>query len=123
MPLDTPILFAATTDAKRARAFYEEVLGLRLVADDQFALVFEVGKLSLRIQKVAQKPKIEYTVLGWMVPDIGAEVRRLSKAGVQFSRYAGLDQDQHGVWRSPTGAKVAWFSDPDGNTLSLTQRA
>ena len=122
MRLDTPILFAATTDANRARVFYEGVLGLRLLADDQFALVFEVGTLSLRIQKVAQKPKIEYTVLGWMVPDIEAEVRHLSKAGVQFSRYTGMDQDQHGVWRSPSGAKIAWFSDPDGNTLSLTQR-
>ena len=121
MPLDTPILFAATTDPSRARAFYEGVLGLRLLTEDQFALVFEVGKLSLRIQKVAQKPKIEYTVLGWLVPDIEAEVRRLAKAGVQFSRYAGMDQDQLGVWRSPSGARIAWFSDLDGNTLSLTQ--
>jgi catechol 2,3-dioxygenase-like lactoylglutathione lyase family enzyme len=123
MPLDIPILFAATTDAERSRAFYENVLGLRLLGDDRFALVFKVGELSLRIQKVAHKPKIEYTVLGWSVSDIGAEVQRLTNAGVHFSRYDGLGQDEHGVWRSPTGAKVAWFSDPDGNTLSLTELA
>ena len=122
MPLDTPILFAATTDAKRARVYYEEVLGLPLVADDHFALVFKVGALVLRIQKVAHKPKIDYTVLGWMVSDIEAEIRRLTRAGVRFSRHEGLDQDKLGVWRSPTGAKVAWFSDPDGNTLSLTEQ-
>jgi catechol 2,3-dioxygenase-like lactoylglutathione lyase family enzyme len=123
MPLDTPILFAATTDAERSRVFYENVLGLLLVSDDQFALVFKVGALSLRVQKVAHKPKIEYTVLGWLVSDIEAEVQRLTKAGVHFARYDGLGQDEHGVWRSPTGAKVAWFSDPDGNTLSLTELA
>ncbi len=121
MPLNTPMLFAATTDAKRSRAFYEKVLGLKFVSDDQFALVFEVGGLSLRIQKVPSKPKLEYTVLGWMVKDIQAEVRRLTKAGVKFSHYEGMGQDPSGVWRSPSGAQIAWFSDPDGNTLSLTQ--
>jgi len=123
MSLDTPILFAATTDSKRARAFYENVLGLKFVSDDQFALVFEVGGLSLRIQKVAQKPKLEYTVLGWMVSDIQQEVGRLAKAGVEFSIFEGMGQDAAGVWRSPSGAQIAWFKDPDGNTLSLTQPA
>jgi catechol 2,3-dioxygenase-like lactoylglutathione lyase family enzyme len=122
MPLDTPILFAATTDAKRARAFYEKVLGLKCVADDPFAIVFEVGALTLRIQKVAHKPKLEYTVLGWMVANIEEEIERLTSAGARFSRFEGLDQDKNGVWRSPSGAKVAWFSDPDGNTLSLTEQ-
>jgi catechol 2,3-dioxygenase-like lactoylglutathione lyase family enzyme len=121
MPLDTPMLFAATTDANRSRAFYEKVLGLKFVSDDQFALVFEVGGLALRIQKVTTKPKLEYTVLGWRVKDIQAEVRRLTKAGVKFSKFEGMEQDPNGVWRSPSGAQIAWFSDPDGNTLSLTQ--
>lgn len=121
MPLDTPILFAATTDASRSRVFYEEVLGLKFVADDQFALVFEIGGLALRIQKVARKPALEYTVLGWKVSNIKKEVGRLTKAGVRFSRYDGLDQDESGVWCSPSGAKIAWFSDPDGNILSLTE--
>ena len=122
MSLDTPILFAATTDSKRARAFYEKALGLKCVADDPFAIVFEVGALTLRIQKVAHKPKLEYTVLGWMITSIEEEVARLTSAGVQFSRFEGLDQDKSGVWRSPSGAKVAWFSDPDGNILSLTEQ-
>ena len=41
--------------------------------------------------------------------------------GVRFEQYAGMDQDERGVWTAPGGAKVAWFKDPDGNTLSLTQ--
>jgi catechol 2,3-dioxygenase-like lactoylglutathione lyase family enzyme len=122
MSLNVPILFAATTDAERSRVFYEKVLGLEFVADDPFALVFKVGALTLRIQKVARKPKLEYTVLGWIVSDIAEEVRRLLKSGVTFNRYVGLDQDEKSVWHSPSGAKVAWFSDPDGNTLSLTQQ-
>jgi catechol 2,3-dioxygenase-like lactoylglutathione lyase family enzyme len=122
MALDSPILFAATTDGTRCRAFYEDVLGLRFISDDPFAVVFRVGSVPLRIQKVTLKPKIDYTVLGWLVEDIHEEVRRLSEAGVRFARYDGMVQDPSGVWHSPSGAQVAWFSDPDGNTLSLTQR-
>ena len=121
MALDTPILFVATTDPKRSRAFYEKTLGFPLLADDAFALVFQVGKLMLRVQKVREKPEIGYTVLGWNVPDITQEVRRLTAIGVRFVRYDGMGQDVLAIWTSPAGAKVAWFSDPDGNTLSLTQ--
>lgn len=123
MALDTPILFVATTKAKQSRTFYEKTLGLRFISEDQFALVFQVGSVPLRIQKVARKPQLEYTVLGWMVRDIHQEVRRLSTAGVRFARYDGLEQDPSGVWQSPSGAKIAWFTDPDGNTLSLTELA
>jgi catechol 2,3-dioxygenase-like lactoylglutathione lyase family enzyme len=121
MPLKTPILFVATTDAKRSRAFYEKSLGLKFVSEDDFALVFKVGTLMFRVQKVRQKPVLGFTVLGWMVFDIRKEVRKLSKAGVRFSRYKGLDQDEDGVWHSPSGAKIAWFTDPDENILSLTE--
>lgn len=121
MKLDTPILFAATANSKRSRKFYEEALGLEFVADDPFALVFRSGKLQLRIQKVSRKPRINYTVLGWAVPDIRKAVRQLSKAGVGFMRYDGLDQDADGIWLAPSGARVAWFHDPDDNTLSLTE--
>jgi catechol 2,3-dioxygenase-like lactoylglutathione lyase family enzyme len=121
MELDTPILFAATTDSKRSRRFYEEALGLKFVADDPFALVFQIGHLQLRIQKVERKPEIPYTVLGWAVTDIQKTVRRLAKAGVEFRRYDGLGQDADGIWQSPGGARVTWFQDPDGNTLSLTE--
>ena len=121
MPLDKPILFLATMDAARSRAFYERVLGLTCVADEPYALVFQVGGSMLRIQKVDRVPKVPYTVLGWAVRDVPSTVTALSKAGVAFRRYDGLDQDADGVWHSPSGALVAWFEDPDGNTLSLTQ--
>jgi catechol 2,3-dioxygenase-like lactoylglutathione lyase family enzyme len=121
MKLDTPMLFAATTDARRARKFYEETLGLKFVSDDPFALVFEVGGLQLRLQKVEHKPKIPYTVLGWAVTDMQAAVRELSQAGVEFMKFDGLGQDADGVWQAPSGARVAWFRDPDDNTLSLTE--
>jgi len=121
MPLDTPILFVATTSAKRARAFYGDVLGLTFVSEDDFAIVFAVGALTLRIQKVPAKPAIGYTVLGWKVDHIQDEVRRLAKAGVRFARYDGLGQDADGIWCAPSGAKVAWFTDPDDNILSLTE--
>jgi catechol 2,3-dioxygenase-like lactoylglutathione lyase family enzyme len=121
MKLDTPTLFAATTNSKRSRRFYEEALGLEFVADDPYALVFRTGQLQLRIQKVKRKPKISYTVLGWVVTDIQKSVQQLSKVGVEFMRYAGLKQDADGVWQAPSGARVAWFQDPDDNTLSLTE--
>jgi len=119
--LDKPVLFVATAKAERARAFYERVLGLVFVADEPYALVFRVGRSMLRIQKVDRVPKVPYTVLGWAVRNIRGTVRQLSAAGVVFQRYDGLDQDDDGIWRSPGGALVAWFQDPDGNTLSLTQ--
>jgi catechol 2,3-dioxygenase-like lactoylglutathione lyase family enzyme len=119
--LDTPILFAAITGPDRARNFYEKVLGLKFVADDPFAFVFRTGPVQLRLQKVEQKPRIGYTVLGWAVTDIQKAVRQLAEAGVQFMRYDGLEQDTDGIWQSPGGARVAWFQDPDENTLSLTQ--
>jgi catechol 2,3-dioxygenase-like lactoylglutathione lyase family enzyme len=121
MKLDTPILFAATTNSRRSRTFYEETLGLKFVADDLFALVFRIGRIQLRIQKVDRKPKISYTVLGWAVTDIQKTVRQMSKEGVKFMRYDGLGQDTDGVWQAPSGARVAWFRDPDDNTLSLTE--
>jgi catechol 2,3-dioxygenase-like lactoylglutathione lyase family enzyme len=119
--LDKPVLFVATAKVERSRAFYERVLGLAFVADEPYALVFRIGRSMLRIQKVDRVPKVPYTVLGWAVRNIRSTVRRLSEAGVAFQRYDGLAQDDDGVWHSPGGALVAWFQDPDGNTLSLTQ--
>jgi len=115
------IAFVATTDADRARAFYEDVLGLRLVADELFALVFDANGTMLRIAKVPELAPARHTVLGWAVADAAATVARLAAAGVKFERYDGLPQDDLGIWATPDGARVAWFRDPDGNTLSLTQ--
>ena len=97
------------------------MLGLKFVADEPYAIVFKVGASMLRIQKVERVPKVPFTVLGWAVKDIRGAVRDLAKAGVVFQRYEGLTQDSAGIWRSPGGALVAWFQDPDGNTLSVTQ--
>lgn len=121
MKLDTPILFAATTKPEESRKFYEETLGLEFVADDPFAIVFRIGELQLRIQEVESKPQISYTVLGWAVTDIQKTVRELAKAEVGFMRYEGFGQDADGIWLAPSGARVAWFRDPDENTLSLTE--
>ena len=119
--LDEPVLFLATANAQRSRAFYEGLLGLAFVADEPPALVFRVGRAMLRIQKVDRVSRIPYTALGWSVRDIRQTVRHLHSAGVVFERYDGMDQDDDGVWRSPSGALVAWFQDPDGHILSLTQ--
>lgn len=119
--LKTPISFIATAAADKARHFYETVLGLRCVSDDPFALVFDLGATSLRIQKVDTMPEVNYTVLGWEVDDIHGCVETLAEKGVSFNLFSQLPQDELGIWSSPSGAKIAWFNDPDGNTLSLTQ--
>ena len=115
------VAFVATLDAARAKAFYADVLGLRLLSEDRFALVFDANGTKLRVAVVRELQPAGYTVLGWMVPDIQHAVQELSQRSVIFQRFDGMDQDPQGVWSAPGGAKVAWFLDPDGNTLSLTQ--
>jgi catechol 2,3-dioxygenase-like lactoylglutathione lyase family enzyme len=115
------IAFIATGDAERARQFYEDVLGLRCIEDTPFALVFEARGTMLRIQKLSAFKPAPHSVLGWSVPDIEAIIRELRDKGVRFERFAEMAQDELGVWSAPSGAKVAWFKDPDGNILSLTQ--
>ena len=113
--------FSATVDGARARAFYGDTLGLRLVDDEPYALVFDAAGVMLRVQKVAGLTPPGHTVLGWQVPDIRAAVRDLGARGVKFEQFGLASQDSLGVWTSPGGALVAWFKDPDGNILSLTQ--
>jgi catechol 2,3-dioxygenase-like lactoylglutathione lyase family enzyme len=115
------VAFVATRDPDRARVFYQETLGLRLVSDEPYALVFDANGTTLRVQKVQEVEPQGFTVLGWLVPDVIETVRALRKRGVAFERYGFMEQDEDGVWTAPGGAKVAWFRDPDGNTLSLTQ--
>ena len=115
------IAFVGTRDSARARAFYEGALGLRLVADEPSALVFDAGGRSLRVSKVREVARAEYTVLGWNVPDIRAAMTGLKEKGVAFERFSFFPQDDAGVWTAPDGTKVAWFRDPDGNLLSLTE--
>lgn len=119
---NNPIAFVATRDPARSREFYEQTLGLRLVSDElPFALVFDLHGIMLRVTPVKELAAAPYTVLGWMVPDITVAAQALHAAEVAFQRYPGLDQDELGVWTSPSGARVAWFKDPDGNTLGISQ--
>ena len=115
--------FAAVTDPARARAFYEGVLGLRLVEDEApFALVFDANGTMLRVTPVGEHKPAPFTVLGWEVESIEGTVKRLTAAEVQFLRFAGMnDGDALGIWNAPSGARIAWFNDPDGNVLSVTQ--
>jgi catechol 2,3-dioxygenase-like lactoylglutathione lyase family enzyme len=113
--------FVATSKPARARRFYRDTLGLRLLNEDEFALAFDAHGTMLRVTVVKEVVSAEYTVLGWQVPDIAAAAKRLQTAGVGLQRYPGMGQDERGIWTSPSGARIAWFKDPDGNTLSITQ--
>jgi catechol 2,3-dioxygenase-like lactoylglutathione lyase family enzyme len=114
--------FITIVDVARARDFYRDTLGLRLVMEEPpFALVFEANGIMLRLGMAKELPPAHGTVLGWQVPDIKARIEDLAQAGVRFERFEGMGQDELGIWTSPTGAKVAWFKDPDGNILSVTE--
>jgi len=115
------VAFVATREPSRAKEFYRDTLGLRLVSEDEFALVFDVSGTMLRVTRVQELPAAKYTVLGWQVHDILQSATDLQKAQVALERYPGMQQDDLGIWTSPNGGRVAWFKDPDGNTLSITQ--
>ena len=115
------IAFAPTTDLARARSFYEHALGLPVADENAFACVFNAHGTMLRVTAVAEVAHPGYTVLGWRVTDISETVTGLESRGVVFVRYDGIEQDAQGVWTTPSGDLIAWFTDPDGNVLSLTQ--
>lgn len=117
------VAFAPTRDFNRARAFYENTLGLALIAADDFALMFEVNGTRIRIAKVESFQPTPFTILGWRVPDAKEAVASLTKRGVVFERFPGMEQDSLGIWSAPSGARVAWFKDPDGNILSVSQQS
>ena len=123
--LDTAALtaFVATTDARRAMAFYRDTLGLRLVSDEPVALVFDANGTRVRVQKIQTLTPQPFTILGWWVSNIRETVSKLAARGVAFERYPWAQQDSLGIWLAPSGASVAWFKDPDGNILSLTEDA
>ncbi len=112
--------FLATTNAARSLAFYKNIVGLRLIADEEFAVVFDANGTMLRIQKAESVEPAPYTALGWEVSDIDSAISALRKKKVSFERYGFLGQDGD-VWTAPGGTRIAWFKDPDGNLLSLTQ--
>jgi catechol 2,3-dioxygenase-like lactoylglutathione lyase family enzyme len=115
-----PVTFVATTDGDAARAFYEGALGLTFVEDQGFALVFDLAGTPLRVTRVESFTPQPFTVLGWAVEDLEGTMRGLADRGVEFERFDGLEQDELGIWTSPAGTRVAWFRDPDGNTIGLS---
>jgi len=115
------IAFAATVDPARSKAFYEQVLGLRLIADEEHAIVFDANGTMLRIQKVSELLPPPHTTLGWRVREMARTVALLRAKQVEPERYPYMQQDALGIWTAPSGAKCVWFKDPDGNLLSLTE--
>jgi catechol 2,3-dioxygenase-like lactoylglutathione lyase family enzyme len=113
------VAFVGVSDLDAAEEFYGSVLGLALEDARPFSLVAGTGATQLRITLVEEVRAAPYTVLGWQVADLEGEIDRLVEAGVTFNRYDGVDQDDRGIWTAPSGARIAWFHDPDDNNLSL----
>ncbi|HEY2203061.1 MAG TPA: VOC family protein [Pseudonocardia sp.] len=121
---DSPLVaFVGVADLAVARRFYGETLGLPLRDELPYALVGDAHGTTLRITAVPTPSRAPFTVLGWQVADLDATVDELIGRGVRFLRYEALDQDDRGLWEAPGGTRVAWFTDPDGNVLSVNDRA
>jgi catechol 2,3-dioxygenase-like lactoylglutathione lyase family enzyme len=121
--MDSVVTFLTTRNPDAAIPFYRDRLGLRFLRDDGFALVFDMNPVMLRIAKAKSFTPTQGTVLGWESRDIGAAMKKLEQSGVAFERYPNMGQDADGVCTFPNGDKVAWFKDPDGNVLSISQHA
>jgi catechol 2,3-dioxygenase-like lactoylglutathione lyase family enzyme len=119
--MDSVVTFLLTQKPEAALAFYRDTLGFAFLRDDGFALVFDLNGVMLRIGKVSSFTPAQNTVLGWESRDIVSAVDRLVKKGIAFERYPSMSQDERGICTFPNGDKVAWFKDPDGNVLSLSQ--
>jgi catechol 2,3-dioxygenase-like lactoylglutathione lyase family enzyme len=113
--------FVLTKDAQRARKFYGETLGFKFASEDQFALVMETDQNMIRISPVKDFAPAQHTVMGWEVKQIDRIATDLKERGVVFENYPGMKHSDLGIWSSPSGDKVAWFKDPDGNLLSISQ--
>jgi catechol 2,3-dioxygenase-like lactoylglutathione lyase family enzyme len=115
------VAFVPTKDPVKARTFYEGVLGLRFIKDDGFAMVLDANGIMVRVAKAQEFTPASFTILGWQVTEIENVVRALRAKGVHFEIFGFFKQDDLGIWTAPTGDKVAWFKDPDGNVLSVSQ--
>ncbi|MET0587533.1 MAG: VOC family protein [Novosphingobium sp.] len=121
--IPSPVSYILTPDRIRAKPFYAGVLGLKIIAEDDFATTFDLGGgATMRLTDLPGHTGMAHTVLGWNVPDIRSAAKGLRDKGVTFTVYEGFGQDADGIWSVPGGgAQVAWFPDPDGNVLSITQ--
>jgi catechol 2,3-dioxygenase-like lactoylglutathione lyase family enzyme len=118
---DAPFMaFIPVRDLTTAREFYESTLGLPVLEASPFAVAVATIGTVLRLTQVDELRVQPFTVAGWEVPDINGTVETLTSRGVTFTRYENMGQDDRGIWTTPGGDQVAWFTDPDGNTLSLT---
>lgn len=122
-PNSAPLTFVLTANRVKSKPFYAQVLGLRVLGEDDHAVTFDLGnRTPLRLTQVIGHRGSGHSVLGWHVADLRGAMQALKAKGVTFKIYEGMAQDAQGVWASPDGgAKLAWFTDPDGNVLSLTQ--
>lgn len=115
------IAFLPARELARTRTFVVETLGLPVVEEDSYGFTVNANGTSLRVAHVPTHESAAFTILGWKVPTLEQAVTQLEARGLRFLRYSGMQQDAHGIWQSPSGARVAWFKDPDGNVLSLTE--
>ena len=113
--------FVPTVRPNEAKSFYKDILGLELLSQDNFALEFDANGTLLRVTIVQDFQPHPFTILGWNVDDIVTEIKQLNDKNIFCERYDFFEQDKLGIWTSPNGSKVAWFKDPDGNVLSLTE--
>jgi catechol 2,3-dioxygenase-like lactoylglutathione lyase family enzyme len=113
--------FVPTMNGQRAKAFYRDILGLELISEDGFGMEFDANGSLFRVTMVPSYTPQSFTILGWHVPDISSTIRLLNQRGIYCEVYGSFEQDRFGVWTSPSGTKVAWFKDPDGNVLSLSE--
>lgn len=123
MPLNRIIAFLTTAKPEACIAFYGDALGFQFVKDDGFALVFDAFGTMIRIVKATAVHPAQGTVLGWQVSDIDETVAQLTENGVVFEQFPGFAHAPNGVFMFPAGDKVAWFKDPDGNMLSVSEHA
>lgn len=113
--------FLPTIKPKSSKEFYGNILGLQLLSEDDYAMEFKGNGALLRITTVDTFIPHPFTVLGFKIQNIDSQIKSLVNKGVVFEKYNHFDQDELGIWTSPSKARVAWFKDPDGNVISLTE--
>ena len=122
LPVHGAAMSLPAADRPRAIAFYRDVMGFTLCEEDACGALFGMGGLSVRLTDIADHVAGPHPVLGWTVPDLRATVATLAAGGVAMTIYPGFGQDDAGIWSSPDGqTHLAWFPNPDGNSLALAQ--